>query len=99
MAEDVGGDGFDVLRGDVAAALEEGVGAGGEGEEEGGARRGAVADVVLEGVELVGGGVARGEDDGEDVVLDLVVDVDFVDDQARPADGVGFDDGASPKWA
>jgi hypothetical protein len=95
VAEDVGGDGLDVLRGDIAAALEEGVGAGGEGEVEGGAGRGAVADVVAEGVELVGGGVAGGEDDGEDVVLDLVVDIDFVDDLPGAEDGGGIDDGAA----
>src|SRR5205085_2748055 len=47
MAKDVHADGFDVLRSDVAAAFEERVGFGGEGERDRCARRGAELDEFL----------------------------------------------------
>ena len=86
MAQDVGGDGLDVLRGDVAAALQEGVGLRRQHQREGRAGGGAVADVAGQGVDLVGRRIARGEDEGEDVVLDLVVHVDVVHRAARLQD-------------
>src|SRR5262249_47508750 len=81
VAQHVGTDRLHVLRRDVAAALEEGVRLGGEGEVERRARRGAVLDERTE-IQLVGLRLARGEDDADDVVLDLVVDVDLVDEVA-----------------
>ena len=78
------GDVLDVLRRDVGAAVEEGEGAGGEGEGDGRAGRGAVLDPAGE-IEPVGLRIARGDDDIDDVIADLVVDVDQVDDLARAA--------------
>ena len=93
MAEHVGADRLHVLRRDVAATLEEGVRLGGEGQVERRARRGAILDEGAQ-VELVGLRLARGEDDVDDVVLDLVVDVDLVDQGARAEDLVGGHHGA-----
>src|SRR6185295_11983200 len=82
VAEDVVADGLHVLRGHEAAVAEQGVSLGSLGEEDGGARRGAVGDVVLEVAQAVAGGFAGGEDDAEDVLLHLLVDVDLVHDAA-----------------
>src|SRR5207253_2799837 len=82
VAEDVHADAFDVLGRDVATAFEEGVGFGGEGEGDGGARAGAELDEVFNSDFVVVGG-ARGADNVDDVVLHFFVDVDFVDDFAR----------------
>ena len=92
VAEDIGGDGFDVLWGDVSAALHEGVSAGGEGEADGGAGGGAVFDVVLDGESGVLG-LAGGEDEVDDVGFDFVVDVDFVDGLAGVENLLGGEDG------
>jgi len=79
VAEDVHADGFDVLRGDVTAPAKESEGLGGEGERDGRARRSAELDQALE-LNLVFGGIARGANDVDDVILHFIIDVDFVND-------------------
>jgi len=92
VAEHVGGDAFDIVRGDEAASVQVGVGAGGEGEGDGGARRGSVAEEGNNVGEAVGSGFAGGEDDVDDVVFHASVDEDGVD-EFTGADDVGrFED-------
>ena len=96
MAQYVVPDGFDVLRRDVAAAVEERVGLGREGEIDGGTGRGTVADHPVK-LEAVGLRLATGPDDIDDVVLHPVVDVDTVDDFARADDLLRGDQGIDPE--
>ena len=85
MAEDIEGDAFDVLRGDITAAAKEGVGLGAEGEGDGGAGGSAELDEALE-IDVIVGGVAGGADEINDVILDFVIEVDGVDDVAGGED-------------
>ena len=92
MAQHVEPDALDILGRHVAPALQEGAGAGGEGEGDGRARRGSVADHPFER-QFVAGGLARGENDVDDVILHAVIDVDFVHDRAGLDDLAGIDHG------
>src|SRR5262249_8007412 len=73
MAEDVEADSLDVCRRDVGAALDQGVGAGRDGEVDAGAGRGAELDQAAD-IEVEVGGIAAGVDDVDDVVLDPVIE-------------------------
>src|SRR5262252_644966 len=95
VAQHVGTDRLHVLWGDVATPLEEGMRLGSEGQVERRARGGAVLDERTQ-IQLVGLRLARGEDDADDVVLDLVVDVDLVDEGAGAEDLVGGNHRADP---
>src|SRR5262249_5929842 len=73
VAEDVVRDRLDVLRGHEAPVLDERVGAARFGERDRRARGGADLDLRLELGEPELFREARGEDDAEDVVLELLV--------------------------
>ena len=92
MAQHVEADAFHVLRRHVAAAAQEGARLGREREGDGRARARAPADEAGH-LQLVGGGLARGEDDVHDVVLHAVVHVDAVHQLAGADDLVGVHDG------
>ena len=76
MAEHVGPDRLHVLRGDVAAVAQEGVGLGRQVEVDGGARAAAVGDHPGQVLHPVGGGLAGGEDYVHDILFNLGVDID-----------------------
>ena len=88
VAKNIGRDAFDIVRGDEAAPVEVGVSASGEGERDGGARRGAVAEEGDDVGEAVGGWFAGGEDDVDDVIFHAAIDEDGVDEFAG-VDDVG----------
>ena len=71
--------GDDVLRHNVAALVDEGIGAGGAGKRNRRARRGPEADVGFDFVEAVLLRRARGVDDIDDVAFDFLVKIDAVD--------------------
>ena len=83
VAQHVGPDGLHVLRRDVAAVAEERVRARRQVRGDARARARAVLDERREVLQPVLGGLARREDDVDDVVLDLLVDVHLLDDLAR----------------
>ncbi len=87
MPQHVGADALDVLRRHVAPAFDERVRLRCERQKERRPRRRAVLDERAE-VEVERLGVARRDDEIDDVLLDLVVDVDRVDQLAR-GDDVG----------
>ena len=95
MAEDVRGDLLHVLRRRVGAAPEKRVGAGGGVKAERRARRGAELDERGEVAETGLRRIARGLDDVEDVVRDLVVEIHGIErgaerlDVPRRGDGPG----------
>ena len=76
-------------RNHVAAAADEGVGAGGLGQRDRGTGRAAVGDQRLQLLEVVFGRFAGGEDDVDDVFLDLLVHVDVLDHAAGLDDVFG----------
>src|SRR5215470_14800249 len=77
VAEHVGADRLHVLRGHVAAPVQERVRLGGERQRERRARRGAVLDERTQ-IQARRRRLARREHERHDVILDLVVDVDLV---------------------
>ena len=85
-------DGAHVLGDDVSAAADEGVGAGGLRQRDRGTGRASVGDQVLQLLEVVLGRFARGEDDVDDVLLDLLVHIDVLDHRAGLDDVLGRDD-------
>ena len=84
-------DGAHVFGNHVAAAADEGVGAGGLGQRDRGTGRSAVGDQRLQLLEVVFGRFTRGEDDVDDVFLDLLVHVDVLHHAARLDDVFGCD--------
>ena len=92
VSQDVSRHGFHVVRGDEASSAEVGVGAGCEGERDGGARGCAVAEEGDDIGEAVGGGFAGGEDDVDDVIFDPSIDEDGVHEFAGADDVGGFED-------
>ena len=85
MAQDIVPDAFDILRRDVTAAVQEGVGARGEGEIDRCAWRRAVADQAVE-LQIIRGGFARRPNHIDDIILHPIIDVDVVNDIARGND-------------
>src|SRR5213083_337144 len=75
MTQHVGADALHILWRDIAAAVQEGVGARAEGEINGRARRSAVANQSLES-QIVGAWFARGPDHIHNVIFHTIVDVD-----------------------
>ena len=75
MAQHVVGHGADVLGHDVSAALDESVGAGGLGQIDGCTRRTAERYHVLHILQAIAVGIARGEDDVGNVLLNLLVQI------------------------
>ena len=91
VAQDIGADALDVLRRDVAAAVQERVGARGQREVNRGARRSAVTNQAFQ-IQIVRRRLARRPDDIDDVILHAIVDVDAVHDRARRDDLLRIDD-------
>src|SRR5207248_5134040 len=89
VPHDVERHGFDVVGQDVIAAVEERLRTGREGDVDRGARRDAVGDQGFQVRELRAHGVARGDDDADDVVLDRLVHVHLTDGGARIKYGRG----------
>src|SRR5438094_368133 len=78
-AEHVGADRPPGLRRHVAAALEERVRLRRQRQIQRRARRRAVLDEPIQ-IQLVRRGIARREDEVDDVLLDLVVEIDLIDE-------------------
>lgn len=91
VTEDVGGECFDVGRGDEGAVLQKCLSAGGSGEVDGGAGGGPGADEVFEAA-VVFGGLASGVDEIDDVGFDRGIDVDMVNELAGLRNGLGTGD-------
>ena len=89
MAQHVHADALDVLRRDVAAPVQEGVGFGGQRQGNGGAGRGAQLDQPLQAVNFVGGRIARAANNVHDVVLDFVIHIHVVESRAGFHDLLG----------
>src|SRR6266550_4620812 len=87
----IGADALYVLRRDVAAAVQERVGARTECEINGGARRSSVANQSFQ-PQIVGAGLSRGPDHVNNVIFHAVVDVDVVNDVPRGDDLLRIND-------
>src|SRR5438309_12048032 len=81
MPEHIVADGLDVLRRDVAAAVQESLPLGSSRQEDCRARAGAVLH-IRSNVESLFAGAARGMHHVNDIALDLVIDVELVDGPA-----------------
>ena len=92
MAQHVVADGAHVFGDDIAAAADEGVGACGLGQRDRRTGRTSVCDQILQFLQVVFRRLARGEDDVDDVFLDLLVHVDVLHDLAGLDDVLGRDD-------
>jgi len=80
-----------LLRRDVAPLLDESVGLGRYRQVDGRPGRGPITDEVRQ-VQTVVLRLSRGADDIDDVVLDLLVDVDFIDDCSHLGNVARLDD-------
>ena len=83
MAENIGGDLLDIEWRGIGAAVQHGVGAGGQIKAQGGARRSAHLNLVGQRIKLERFGVAGREDDIENVFADLLVAVNLIEDGAQ----------------
>ena len=108
MTKDVGCDRFDIFGQDMGAAVEEGEAAGSADDLNSGAGRGSGRDEWVEAREVEPGLAFRklgaafgpgGEDDVENVVLDLGIDMDLVDERAGQGDGFERGDGGGTRDA
>src|SRR5438552_2805581 len=90
MAQHVRTDAFDVLRRDVTAAIQKGMGPCAECEVNCGARRSPVTHKSLES-QIVRRGLARRPDNIDNIIFHAVIDVDAVNDVARSDDLLWLD--------
>src|SRR5258708_6444586 len=91
MAQDVNPDAFYVLRGHIPSAVQESVGAGGQGQIYGGTRRRTVTDEAFH-FQVVRAWIPGRPDDVYDVIFHAIVDVDFVHDRTSCDDPLRIDD-------
>ena len=91
MPQHIRADALHVLGSHVATAVQERVGASGEGEIDRRTRRSAVADQTIE-LQIVGARIARSPNDIDDIILHAIIDIDAVHDRAGVNDVLRIDD-------